>query len=555
MKSIKDVSIKIKLLVTILIVTLIPLMVAGYLNYQSSYKGIYDVTKKDLNYITQLKRDQLAELTKDRQIIAEEDRVIKKLIKDVNEQYYKENGMDGYGYIIDQNGTLIYHPNDAGKNIYEYEFVKRMIAKRNGYIEYDWENRKKVASFQELPNGWIFAVSSYLEDMMKPVEPIKKRMFIISLLGSVLAIIVGIFIILQITKPIKSVVDGMKKAENGDLTVEVPIYSKDEIGQISIMYNRMMNTLKGILAKVHEASEQVASSSEQLTASANENTKASEQIATSAEEISRGSQNQVERVSEVSHSIHDISSSIDRVVGHVEKVKNDSNSANRYAKEGVKNLHSVISEMDDISHKVKKTETVIRQLGDQSESIMGIITTITDISEQTNLLALNAAIEAARAGEQGKSFAVVAEEVRKLAEQTRNSADEITHLIMTIRDEIKEAIVMMEESSTAVKEGEQVVQVTGQSFSKIETSVDDVTDELESLSEAIHSVNNNVSTIVSHSNEISKLAEVAASDTEEVAAASEEQMATMEEINSSSHILAEMADQLQSQVNRFKVKK
>lgn len=553
MSGIKNLSIKIKLLVTILILTLVPLMTAGFLNYQSSYQGIYNVTKQDLSYIIHLKSQQLSKYTADGEITAEEDKNIKQLLQDLRESYYEKHGADGYGYIVDEKGMTRYHPNAVGTDLSSYEFMQDILSKDTGYIEYDWEGRMKVASFEKLPNGWSFAVSSYLEDMMKPVEPIKKRMFVISLIGSLIAIIVGAFIISQITKPIKSVVSAMKKAEEGDLTVQVPIYSHDEVGQISVMYNSMMGTLKEILEKVQEASEQVASSSEQLTASANENTRASEQIATAAEEISRGSQDQVGRVNEVVLSIHDISDSITNTASNVLKVREDAKTANHYAKDGAENLNSVINEMNDIAQKVMKTESVIRKLGSQSESIIGIITTITNISEQTNLLALNAAIEAARAGEQGKSFAVVAGEVRKLAEQSRSAADEIADLITTINGEIKEAITMMEDSTKAVSEGEKVVKVAGQSFSKIESSVDDVSSEMESLSNAIETIKTSAAVIVSHSDEISKLAEIASGDTGEVAAASEEQMATMEEINSASHILAEMADQLQGQVNRFKL--
>ncbi|WLR49720.1 methyl-accepting chemotaxis protein [Bacillus tianshenii] len=493
----------------------------------------------------------------DTEITEEERQIVEGLLEDMKKNYYEAQGSDGYGYIVDSEANTIFHPDKqlVGTNLMEYEFMQEIIKQKNGYIEYEWKGEMKVAAFHELPNGHIFAVSSYLHDMLKSTNKIERDMFIISILGAIAAVLAGAFIVNQITKPIKSVVEAMKKAEEGDLTVGVPVYSRDEVGQISVMYNSMIQKLKGILTEIHEASEQVAASSEELTASAGENTRASEQIASAAEEISRSSQDQVERVGVVVESIHDISGAISQTKNNVSQVKEDAQIASQFAEEGASNLAEVVEEMEDITTKVRKTEEVIRELGGQSKSIMGIITTITDISEQTNLLALNAAIEAARAGEQGKSFAVVAGEVRKLAEQSRKAASEIADLILMINDEIKDASYMMEESSKAVSEGGAVVSTAGQSFRKIKQSVNDVYHEMESLTGAIKQINDDATRIVENADEISNLAGVSAGDTEEVAAASEEQMATMEEINAASQMLANMADHLQEQVNQFKITK
>ncbi|MEH6940334.1 methyl-accepting chemotaxis protein [Bacillus sp. JJ722] len=556
MRKLNNCSIKLKLLVTILAVTLFPLMISGFLAYKISYNAIYNETKHDLAYIVDLERDLLAQYLQDDHITPEEDESIKKELKNLKEKLYERNNQEGYGYIMKQDGTMVYHPDlkTVGDNLSDQQFAKEMIQKKHGYTEYDWEGKTKIAVYQELPNGWIYATSTYLDDMMEMVSPIKKYVFILSVIGSIVALGVGAFIVSRITKPLLNVVAAMEKAENGDLMRQVPVYSQDEIGQISIMYNKMMNRLKLILLSIQEASQQVAASSQELTASADENTRASEQIARAAEEISRGSQEQVEKVSNVVDSIHSISESIEQTVENVNKVNEDSLIANNYSQEGVHNLHKVVDEMNDIVVKVRKTETVIRELGKQSVSIMGIITTIRDISEQTNLLALNAAIEAARAGEQGRSFAVVADEVRKLAEQSGKSAQDIASLILTINDEITQATAMMEESSQAVSDGEVVVLSASESFKKIENAVSDVSNEMNSLKDAIIHIQSNSRDIVEHSDIISKLAEVAAGDTEEVAAAAEEQMATKEEINSASHVLTNMAERLQSEVNHFTLK-
>lgn len=550
----KGLSIKIKLLLTILAVTLAPLMVAGYFSYQSSYEGIYELTKKDLNYIVGLEQ-KLIDLELKNTTGSEQMDRIQEHVNNIDEEYFKSSEMDGYGFITTEEGVIVLHPDETlvGTSLADYSFMQEIINTKNGYIEYEFRGKEKVAAFKQLSNGNIFAVSNYLHDMMKPVEPIKRETFLISLFGSLVALMVGVFIVTQIIKPMKSVMFAMRKASEGDLTSEVPVKSGDEIGQMSEMFNKMIVKLKDILSNIQDASQQVAASSQELTASANESSKASEQTALAADDISRGSRKQVEQVADVVTSIHSISNAITHTANRVTIVKKDSDLANEHAITGAENIDEVIKEMNNITRKVRETEQVIFTLGDQSKSILGIITTITNISEQTNLLALNAAIEAARAGENGQSFAVVAGEVRKLAVQSRVAAEEITNLIHTINEEINNATVLMQESSKEVEQGEVVAKEAGKSFTDIKLSVNNVHQEMDELKGEIDEINEHSKQIVSYADEISKLAEQAAGDTEGVAAAAEEQLATMEEINAASQTLSEMADQLEEEITQFKV--
>lgn len=551
----KNLSVKVKLLATILLVSLVPLLVSGYLNYQSSYDGIYDLTVYDLNYITLVKANEVSQLIENRGISKEDLSDVHSVVMEIQEQYYKKHGLDGYGYIIDEAGTVIVHPSSGtvGQNLMQHQFAQDILKQKSGYLEYDWEGRMKVASFQPLTNGWFLVVGSYLEDMMQPTVKIKNQMFIVSIVAALLAFALGLFIVLQITRPIQRLVVEMKKAEEGDLTVQVPVTSNDEIGRQSAMFNEMMQQFRKMLGEVNNVSQNVAASSEQLTASANESAKASEQIAIAASEISQSSEQQMESVHRTSTHIHETSRALQSISDNVSKVNQDSNTATQYAHEGKRAMESMSNEMSDISNKVRSTEAVVRELGSYSDSISGIITTIREISEQTNLLALNAAIEAARAGEQGRSFAVVAQEVRKLAEQSSRSAEEIENLITRIRNEIGRAVTAMEESSNAVADGLVIVEGAGKSFTNILTAIEAVNKEVQLVAVSAEQISRDSKQVVEQADAISKLAEGSSADTEEVAAASEEQNATMEEITSASEVLAQMAEQLQGLVSRFKL--
>lgn len=554
-RNLNDVSIKLKLTGTILLITLIPLMTAGFLSYNSAYNSVYDMTVQDLKYITKIKAEEINSILNDKQTNTIAAERVKAMVDDVETNYYKANGLSGYAYIIDDKGTVLYHPDAKMINtsLASESFAKDILSQKTGYITYPWKGEEKVASFVQLSNGWELVIGSYLKDMMKPLLFIRMQIFIISLVSSLFAIVIGYMIVNFLTKPMKELVQAMEKAEAGDITVQVTPGSKDEVGQLTHMFNEMIREFRNMLRQVNEVSQQVAASSEQLTASANESTRASEQISEASQEIASGSEGQMESVRLTTEALHRMGENIKEIADKIHTVKKDSSIVVTYAREGENSLKKVGFEMNDISQKVSDTETQIRELGNRSEAIKGIIGTIRQISEQTNLLALNAAIEAARAGEQGKSFAVVAQEIRKLAEQSGKSASEIATLISDIHTKIGTAVASMGESSQAVSEGRSVVGEAGQAFSTILKAIADLNQQIEAVTASSEIISQGTEDIVRQGDEISRLASTAAADTQEVAAASQEQTATMEEINAASEMLAKMAEELQTHVSRFKI--
>ncbi|MGD8188880.1 methyl-accepting chemotaxis protein [Brevibacillus ginsengisoli] len=548
-------SIKFKFIVTVLIITLVPILTAGFLQYRYSEQAVYDLTINDLKYVTYLVGKELQHYTEQTDPSSSDREQILKITNDVAEKYYKPHGQQGYAYIIDSKGTMIYHPKQdvIGTDFSKEAYIQQMLKEKQGYVEYEFQGKDKVTAFEELPNGWILGIGSYQSDLLAPFAKSKLMIMIISIISCFVAVLIGVFIVYMILVPLKRIVGAMKKAETGDLTERVVLDRRDEFGQLAGMYNEMMDVFRRMLNEVQNVSEQVASSSQELTASSMESARASEQISIAATEIATGSEKQSETVGETTTSIHRIGHDIHEIASYAKRITDDSQLAYQIAHEGEKTLSELVKEMDQITTKVQSTEKVIRTLGEQSEAIMGIITIIREMSAQTNLLALNAAIEAARAGEQGKSFAVVAHEVRRLAEQSGQSADEITKLIISINDEIKHAVYAMEQTTEAVQLGRGGVANSGKSFGQILKSVDDVSSQIEQMNQAAQTIANDTESIVSNADQIAKLATIAASDTQEVAAASEEQTATSEEISAASETLARMAEQLSEMVKRFKI--
>lgn len=546
-------SIRGKLLVTLVVITLCPIFAAGYLQYKNAEQAVYDLTIADLQYLTSLTARELSAYTRSDNLSDAEREKVDSIVRDVAERYYKPNGMNGYAFILDQKGIAIFHPTAKGKDLSGEDFFPKMVEKKRGWIEYVFQGELKVTAFETLPNGWILGIGSYTDDLLRPINKSKLTMLVISLIAFAAALSVGIFIVRRLTEPIRELVEAMRRAETGDLTRRVTVKTRDELGRLSAMYNEMMSVFRNMLKDVQLVSEQVASSSEELTASAAESARASEQIATSASEIAAGSDKQKQSVMETTSSLHRIGKDLEQIGMYMQKVNEDSQVAQQYAHNGEKTLQELVAEMDDITVKVGRTESVVRELGERSEAIMGIITIIREISDQTNLLALNAAIEAARAGEQGRSFAVVATEVRKLAEESGKAAEQISGLILSINDEIKQAVAAMEETSQTVLQGRDDVSAAGEAFQNILRTVDDVGKQISNMNSSIQAIVKDTEQIVRNADHISKLAETAASDTQEVAAASEQQSAATQEMTAASETLAQMAEKLSEMAKRFAI--
>jgi methyl-accepting chemotaxis protein len=550
----KQSSIRYKLVLTILIITMLPLMIAGYLQFENAREAVYKLTVSDLHYITDMKKRELEPYTQDTAMFDANKLKINEIVREVAEQYYQPNGMIGYAYILDANGTAVVHPDPSvqGTTLQE-AFIQEMLAKKSGWIEYEFQGRSKLAVYEELPNGYILSIGSYVDDLLQPIDSSRMMMFLISLASAASAVIIGIFIVYKLLRPLQELVAAMRTAETGDLTPRVKVRSRDEIGELSAIYNEMMDIFQKMLREVQIVSQQVATSSEELTASASETARASEQISMASTEIAVGSEQQKQTVMETGQFLHQIGEDIQLIAQSTEQVNEDATQAFALAKSGEGKLQVLVQEMDQITDNVRQTERVVRELGAQSEKIIGIITTIRNISAQTNLLALNAAIEAARAGEQGRSFAVVAQEVRKLAEQSGVSAEEIASLIHTIHEDIQEAVEAMGTTTEAVQEGRGGVADTKESFQQILLAVQDVSYQVNRMNQSAQAIHQDTKKIVSHSDTISRLAETAARDTQEVAAASEEQTATTEEMTAAAETLAQMAERLSEQVKRFTI--
>ncbi len=249
---------------------------------------------------------------------------------------------------------------------------------------------------------------------------------------------------------------------------------------------------------------------------------------------------------EVSQSIYQIAQGSDEVAHSVTQTQ-------PIIEAGKQDIETSIGQMRFIHNTVTELSTSVKSLDSRSQQISQIVNVITDIAEQTNLLALNAAIEAARAGEHGKGFAVVASEVKKLAEQSASSTEQIKQLIGTIQQEIQQTVSMMESGTNEVDKGIHIVENAHSSFNTVTEYVGKMTEQIQQITINIQQVATGTEQFTHTFNEVATVADTTSAEAQNMSASTEEQLASMEEIRGSSTALAEMAEELHELVQQFKL--
>lgn len=402
------------------------------------------------------------------------------------------------------------------------------------------------------PMGIVFAGQSIEEGAAARNSAI---LTIAVILAVVMAIVIFVTTIIarRITRPVQHLLEVVDKVAAGDLTQEVKADSNDEIGLLANDFNKMVDQLKGLVAKVNILARAVADSSEELTASADQAAQVADQTAASVAQVASGAEEQSTAINGTSEFIEQMSASIEEIAANAGSVAGMSETTAVAAQEGGAVVNKVVAQMTTIEKTVEESAQVVAQLGQRSQAIGQIVETIASIAGQTNLLALNAAIEAAHAGEHGRGFAVVADEVRKLAEQSQEAAMQVAKLVTEVQDDTAKAVQVMTLGTVEVKNGTKVVQQAGDAFAKINELVKQVSAQVLEISAATQQIAGGSQHVVISIKDIDLLSRNACEQTILASEATESQLAFIEEIASASQSLLRLTQDLHDSVSSFKV--
>ncbi|TYP58562.1 methyl-accepting chemotaxis protein [Thermosediminibacter litoriperuensis] len=467
-------------------------------------------------------------------------------------------GNHGYAFITDSDGYVIGHKDyklvRARENFSKYDFVKQALLGKKDFTTFDENgNEMFVAYGPQKTTGWGIFVSQPVNEAYSNIFSVTRTFGVVGLLATLISIAMGIYIGNAVATPILRMVGAAETIAEGDLTEFIKIQDSTEIGALASSFNSMVSGLRNLVLEIMRTAGELSSSTEEQVSSAEDSKKAAEQISGAIEQIAAGAGDQSQKLTEISEIINQLVLSNGKIDENAHSTASSATEMLERARNGQRKMNNATESMHSIINSVDRSRNIIMNLHSSVKEIGKISDIIRDIVDQTNLLALNASIEAARAGEYGRGFSVVAQEIRKLADQSGKAAKQISEIVKEIQKNSRVAVDSMVESSSEVDSGRVLIVEANETFNRLIGDIEATARAAKQISEEVTSQYNNIEKIVAKINDIMAVSEETAAASQQVSASSHEQTASMESIASSARQLAGLAEKLSAMVNKFKV--
>ena len=469
---------------------------------------------------------------------------------------------EGTATFMDREGNIIVSvsPNLQGvtnfKDVIDtQEHFNEVMNNQSGVFICEVNGTELVFGYATMETtNWVIGFSIPVDTVFASLYSMRLIFAVMTVIGLILILLFCKQFATSMTEPIITLEEHAKQLSEGNLRIQnIVVNSNDEIGSLTNEFNIMSNNLRKLIQKMATTAEQVAASSEELTASANQSADVSVHVATTVGEVGNDINRQMKDIEAAKNSIDVVSSDIKIVSDKALNVADTSEKTAEAAKNGRMLMQEAVEKMRSIEKSVMASAALVEKLGENSKQIGQIVEDISGIAEQTNLLALNAAIEAARAGEHGRGFAVVSEEVRKLATASQESAEKIRERIETIQQSTEEAVNSMKAGTDDVKAGTNAIHEVGVQFQEIMQMVDGIKDEITGINQSVKTVSDGAAKIVEATESMDKASRDTDRRTQTIADATQTQSASNEEIAAASQALSNLASDMQHEIGQFKV--
>lgn len=461
---------------------------------------------------------------------------------------------DGFAMLLDTEGNLIVHPQYAGENVAEEDYIAPMYAEERGHLDFKAEGIEKLNMFTTIPEvGWKLGIVYEKSDMQALAAGLRNVMIAAAVVTVlILAGALSLFIS-RMLKPVLVLRQKMDEVADGDLTARVNMDSRDEIGQLGRRFDRMLEQMNTLIGTVSNSAADVLASSQNLSAVSEETNATSEEIAGALQEITVGASNSAESAETVTERTDLLNERIRQTNDTADEMASLASEAVAFNADGRKQMGILKESFNEWNHDLQQMGEMIGTLEHKVQAINSVIDAITEISAQTNLLALNASIEAARAGEHGKGFAVVANEVRQLAEQTAHSAEQVRSTIEELQQGTHHVIEQMEGTRSTFERQSLVVENTEGAFGKISDFIDDMQVRIQNVTDDLREMNIHKDDVSDQIRSLLATTEESAAACEEVNASMDEQMNAIGSVAEAAEHLTQLSEDLSRAVERFNV--
>ncbi|MDQ0229645.1 methyl-accepting chemotaxis protein [Metabacillus malikii] len=455
------------------------------------------------------------------------------------------------------NTVLDVEEKNTGREISVINSEGITIASNNGKLvgtKYESQDSEHyLVSSSESYNGWQVSVSTSKDFLMKEINNVIYIVYAIIGGFVILSVFVSFLLARGMIKPIHQIVDIMKEAENGDLTHRATYLYRNEVGQLGQSFNNMIDNMTIMIEENKKVSNYAVKSAADLKRIAEESASATEQIASAIEEVAKGAVSQVDYSERTNREMKDLSSEINDVAHNMEKVQTITETTKQLSSQSIETINDLTGKNEEMGTNIGQVDNTMKALNQEIEQIKDIVEMIKSVSEETNLLSLNASIEAARAGAAGRGFSVVAEEIRKLADQTKNSSLRIETVIANILNQTKKSVDLVKTTILLFKEQTDSIHDTKEAFENILEGTNSIISEIDYVEASIGRITQNKEKVEIAINEMVEVAEASSATTEEVTATTEEQSASAEELGDLAASLSGTIQELEQMINKFKI--
>lgn len=474
---------------------------------------------------------------------------------------------DSYTYIVDGDGTMLYHPtaDKIGKPV-ENSVVKGVISKLKSenrpqpeVVQYNFNGETKYAGiYVGKSKDFILVVNANKKQALSGTTSVVTSTVKGSIFAMVLCLIAAIFVTRKIVAPIISATDTVEKLGNLDFSEDVSsdkkmLNRKDEVGVMLRSITELKNIIVKVMAEIRAYSESLGEAAEALKNSANESSTAAGQVETAITGIADGASSQAQETQSATENVIVMGKMIEQASTEVEQLGDNAADMHKASE----NAMSILAELEKIN---QKTMEAIHIIGEQTQKtnesaakIKVATDMISEIAEETTLLSLNASIEAARAGEQGRGFAVVANQIQKLAEQSADATTQITEVISELVNDAQESVQTMDEVKEVMNQQSENVSQTEKAFKNVEKGIAESIESVEKITDKTRKLDEARAGVVDVVQSLSAIAEENAASAEETSASASEVGSIMEDVSQNANMLDEIAVKLNENVKRFKI--